>query len=281
MRLIDIIESRIDPDRIWNGAYKIPWDDPAFSSRMLREHLSQDHDLASRRMAAIDRHTKWIHEHILGHRPTRVLDLACGPGFYAQRLAEMGHSVRGIDFSPASIEYARKHLPRDGTVEYVLGDLRTVAFGEGYDAVLLIYGEFNAFSPSEARQILRKSAAALRSGGRLLIEAHTPDQIVRTGREENTWFHGESGLFSDGPHICLVANHWLSRQRVAVTEFFIIGPAGNEIAKYTNTLQGYSLSDYRTLLAEAGFDAIEVLPLWGAPELTPDDQLLLLMGQKV
>jgi hypothetical protein len=33
-------------DNIWHGAYKIPWDEPEFSRRMLVEHLSQDHDLA-------------------------------------------------------------------------------------------------------------------------------------------------------------------------------------------------------------------------------------------
>ncbi|EBO1314042.1 class I SAM-dependent methyltransferase, partial [Salmonella enterica] len=29
---------------------KIPWDEPAFSQRMLENHLSQDHDWASRRL---------------------------------------------------------------------------------------------------------------------------------------------------------------------------------------------------------------------------------------
>lgn len=30
---------------------KIPWDEPAFSQRMLENHLSQDHDWASRRLS--------------------------------------------------------------------------------------------------------------------------------------------------------------------------------------------------------------------------------------
>jgi len=42
-------------DNIWHGAYKIPWDDPDFSRRMLAEHLSQEHDMASRRVEWIDR----------------------------------------------------------------------------------------------------------------------------------------------------------------------------------------------------------------------------------
>lgn len=33
---------------------KIPWDEPAFSQRMLENHLSQDHDWASRRRKQLD-----------------------------------------------------------------------------------------------------------------------------------------------------------------------------------------------------------------------------------
>ncbi|EML7085619.1 SAM-dependent methyltransferase, partial [Klebsiella oxytoca] len=33
---------------------KIPWDEPAFSQRMLENHLSQEHDWASRRLAVIE-----------------------------------------------------------------------------------------------------------------------------------------------------------------------------------------------------------------------------------
>lgn len=88
---------------IWNGTYRIPWDDPDFSRRMLAEHLSQDHDLASRRSEWIDKQVAWIHEHLLGATPSRILDLGCGPGFYSHRLATLGHDCRGIDFGPASI----------------------------------------------------------------------------------------------------------------------------------------------------------------------------------
>ena len=72
-------------DSIWCRPYKIPWDDPDFSRRMLAEHLSQDHDLASRRTEWIDRQVAWIHQDLLKGRPVRILDLGCGPGFYSHR----------------------------------------------------------------------------------------------------------------------------------------------------------------------------------------------------
>ena len=39
---------------------KIPWDEPAFSQRMLANHLSQDHDWASRRQEIIEQQVEWI-----------------------------------------------------------------------------------------------------------------------------------------------------------------------------------------------------------------------------
>jgi 2-polyprenyl-3-methyl-5-hydroxy-6-metoxy-1,4-benzoquinol methylase len=99
-------------EHVWDGTHKIPWDDPEFSERMLREHLSQDHDMASRRVEWIDKQVAWIHAAVLSGRESQILDLGCGPGFYAHRLATLGHDCLGIDFGPASIEYASRSYNR-------------------------------------------------------------------------------------------------------------------------------------------------------------------------
>ncbi|MBW2278686.1 MAG: SAM-dependent methyltransferase, partial [Deltaproteobacteria bacterium] len=58
--LADIVR-RPQPPTAWAEGDNIPWNDPSFSERMLREHLNQDHDLASRRIEKIERHVAWIH----------------------------------------------------------------------------------------------------------------------------------------------------------------------------------------------------------------------------
>lgn len=58
---------------------KIPWDEPAFSQRMLENHLSQDHDWASRRLTVIEQQVTWITRQLPAG--ARILDLGCGPGF--------------------------------------------------------------------------------------------------------------------------------------------------------------------------------------------------------
>ena len=78
-----------EPPKPWSHGGKIPWHEPGFSERMLREHLSQDHDLASRRSAKIDAQVEWLSQEILPDRAS-VLDLGCGPGLYTSRLASLG-----------------------------------------------------------------------------------------------------------------------------------------------------------------------------------------------
>ena len=132
---------------IWDGPYKNPWDDPKFSRRMLREHLSQDHDLASRQVEWIDKQVAWIDRELLRGEPSQILDLGCGPGFDTHRLAMLGHHCLGIDFGPASIEYANQNNPDTSRCEFVLGDLRRADFGGPYDLAMILYGELNVFAP--------------------------------------------------------------------------------------------------------------------------------------
>ncbi|MBO2673395.1 hypothetical protein ACWAU3_02215 [Shewanella sp. JL219SE-S6] len=43
------------PIRLSPNESKIPWNDADFSQRMLENHLSQEHDWASRKLAVIER----------------------------------------------------------------------------------------------------------------------------------------------------------------------------------------------------------------------------------
>jgi SAM-dependent methyltransferase len=210
-------------DDIWQGAYKLPWGDPDFSARTLREHLSQEHELASRRRVWIDRQVAWIHGTLLGGRAVRILDLGCGPGFYAHRLAGLGHRCHGIDIGPASIAHARQHNPAPERCTFARGDLREVSFGDShqYELIMMIYGELNVFAPDEVRSLLRRASTSLVPGGRLICEVQIPAAVEASGRAEPTEVRSPAGLFSPHPHTCRTESHWWADQRVAVQTFTI------------------------------------------------------------
>ena len=247
---------------IWGGQYKIPWNDPAFSRRMLREHLSQDHDLASRHVEWIEKQVTWVHQDLLQGRPSRILDLGCGPGFYLHRLTKLGHRCHGIDFGPASIEYAKEHNPEPSRCDFVLGDVRSADFGGPYDLAMMLYGELNVFAPQEAALILRKAHAGLAPGGLLTAEIQTPETVEQLGRTETSEYTCGSGLFSDQPHHCRTENKWLDDQQVAVQVFTVTETDTGEMQTYRSTTKAWSDSELRALFVQAGFTEAAPCPQW-------------------
>jgi 2-polyprenyl-3-methyl-5-hydroxy-6-metoxy-1,4-benzoquinol methylase len=119
------------------------WDDPYIARRLLAAHLDPHTDAASRRPERIDAETAWLRAR-LGLRPGQlVLDLGCGPGLYAVRLAEHGLLVTGVDLSPTSLRYARRAAREGGLrITFRHQDYLTLSDERRYDAVLLIYYDF-------------------------------------------------------------------------------------------------------------------------------------------
>jgi ubiquinone/menaquinone biosynthesis C-methylase UbiE len=253
MNLRDIIVRKMDLQP-WTEGEKIPWNEPDFSRRMLKEHLTQQHDAASRRTVRIKKHIEWIDRVILAGSPSQILDLGCGPGLYAARLAARGHSCRGIDFSPASIEYAVKHAPEN--CSYTFGDVRATEFGSGYDLVMFIFGELNVFKPADIRLILQKACAALKPGGKILLEIHLPEVVEQMGNQPSTWYSAESGLFSAAPHLCLMETFWDEANTIATERFFIIDAASGEVTRYAASTQAYNQAQITSMLRETGYGEI-------------------------
>lgn len=258
--LLEAVE-RSCPPAPWEEGDNIPWNDPEFSRRMLREHLAQEHDAASRRSPKIDRHVAWIHGELLRRSPTRILDLGCGPGLYASRFASLGHECVGVDYSPASIDYARK-LAREGGLRctYTLGDIRTADLGSGYGLAMLIYGEFNVFRPADAARILERVRGALDDGGLMLLEPHTYAAVKRIGRAPISWYSAESGVFSDDPHICVREHFWDAEARAATRRFYVADAATGRISRHAQSFQAYTRQEYRDLLRSHGFRSVKFHP---------------------
>ena len=257
MNLSDIIGRNVDPQP-WAEGEKIPWNDPGFSHRMLKEHLSQKHDAASRRTSVIKKHVNWIHTFVLNGNSSHILDLGCGPGLYAVRLAALGHVCRGIDFGPASIEYAVKHAPEN--CSFTLGDIRTTDFESDYDLVMFIFGEFNVFKPEDAKLILSKAYAALKPGGRILLEPHTFDAVYELGNQPATWYSAKNELFAEKPHLCLMESFWDEKQSVAIERYIIVDAASGEVTRYSSSTQAYENAELVEMLTQAGFQKTEFYP---------------------
>ena len=278
--MLDVIHRRPVPDP-WAEGEKIPWNDPDFSERMLREHLSQDHDAASRRFEVIDEHVDWIHQGVLSGTPTRILDLGCGPGLYTSRLSKLGHECVGIDYAPAAIAYAREQAEREKLrCTYLEQDIRAADYGTGRGLVMLIFGEFNVFRPADARLILEKASRALERDGLLLLEPHTFFAVQKIGEQPASWYATSGGLFSDRPHVCLTESFWDPERKVATERYFIVDAQTGDVTRHAASTQAYTDEEYRSLLLACGFGEIEFYPsLRGNPDESQAD-LIAIVARK-
>jgi SAM-dependent methyltransferase len=110
---------------------------------------------------------------------TEVLDLACGHGRIANRLAVKGAVVTGLDVTPLFLERAREDASRRGvTVDYVEGDMRKLPWTERFDAVVCWFTAFGYFDDDENRVVLGEVRRALRPGGRFVLDLNHRDNLM-------------------------------------------------------------------------------------------------------
>jgi SAM-dependent methyltransferase len=136
---------------------------------------------------------RWVEQEVRDLPAGRALDLACGEGRNALWLDSLGWRVRAVDFSQVAIDKGRS---RPNGVEWVVADVTTYESAEPVELALLCYLQVPA---AERRAILRRAAAALDPGGRLLVIAHhSRNPADGTGGPQNpAVLYTEDGVVGD------------------------------------------------------------------------------------
>ena len=136
---------------------------------------------AARRGASARLEAPWLERlDALLPRRARVLDLGCGSGQpIASWLAGRGHAVTGVDTSPTLLAIARLALPGH---RFVAGDMRGLALGERFDAVVAWDSAFHL--PPDAQRALFPVFADHAAPGAALLFTSGPAAGVSMGRLE-------------------------------------------------------------------------------------------------
>lgn len=112
-----------------------------------------------------------------------VLDLACGHGRIANRLAQRGCRVTGLDATATFLRLAERDARARGvTVEYVQGDMRELPWRRRFDRIVNWYTAFGYFDDHDNQLVLAQAAAALKPGGLLAMEQNNYARLVRDYR---------------------------------------------------------------------------------------------------
>jgi SAM-dependent methyltransferase len=229
------------------------WNDPHIAKQMLALHLDPENEAASRLSEVIERSVAWIMETCNLKPGSRVLDLGCGPGLYAQKLAAQGITVTGVDISSNSIDYAREQADQAGLrVEYLCQDFLTINYDGEYDMVMQVYGELCVFSPKQRDDLLRHIREALIPNGQLVFDVSTRVHRARHGAKTRWYAVTGSGFWRPHDHLVLETGFDYPEQSVYCDQYIVIEPDGT-LTTYRNWFQDYTLETITTLLETQGF----------------------------
>jgi cyclopropane fatty-acyl-phospholipid synthase-like methyltransferase len=199
------------------------WTDEHTSKQMLRHHLDESSDVASRRGMFIERSAEWIASRFRVSSDTNICDFGCGPGLYTMRLARHGAQVTGIDFSPRSIRYAEQRAAKEGlSVRYVHQNYLDFETDERYDLITMITCDFCALSPAQRRRMLDKWQRFLKPGGHVLLDAYLPAAFE--GREETARYalYPDGGFWSPNLYYEFVNSYTYEQEQVTLEKFTLV-----------------------------------------------------------
>jgi len=207
-----------------------------------------------------------------GPAPITVVDLGCGTGVLARRLAAEGHVVIGIDPAPAMLDIARRN-DLDGRVTWIEGDARVLRHERPVDLVILSGHAFQVLlTDDDITETLRATAAALAPNGRLAFETRNP-RVRGWERWTPAWSTRRVGVDGIGQVEVFHALREVmeERRRTVVrfeTSYTVIG-IGDEVPIVgASTLRFTGADVLVELLRSAGFGEVVLYGNWDRSTIT-------------
>jgi len=204
---------------------------------------------------------------LLGLEPVSdVLDLACGHGRIANRLAARGARVTGLDADRFFLARAREDAAARGVeVEYVEGDVRHVPWEARFDAVLLWFTAIGYFDDAGNEAVLRGMRRALRDGGRAVLDLnHLPWVLAHLQRQS---------FVRVGADVLLDDFEWHPESSILDTRRVVV--RNGVVRELPYSVRLFMPTELRDLLLGVGFESVELLGAGGEPLKAEDRRLVV------
>jgi SAM-dependent methyltransferase len=204
----------------------------------------------------------------------RVLDLCCGHGRHAVRLAQRGYRVTGVDLSAYHIRLAKAAARKAGVdADFVRGDMRHVPrVRGGFDAAINMFTAFGYFeTEADDQRVLDGVARALKPGGRLLIDLLNRDYLMRVFRESDARETDEGGLVIER------RAYDIHRGRMNV-DMVYVRPDGSRV-KRDHSVRVYTFPELAAMLSNAGMRVVRTWGNFDASDFTMQSPRMIVMAQ--
>jgi len=145
--------------------------------------IAEYYDAEYAHLSYLDQDVPFYMKH-LPKRRQRILELACGTGRAAIPLAQVGHSVTGVDYAADMLRIATHKRDSVGLTErdlrFTRADLRRLNLGgQPFDQVCIFFNSFLSFTTlAEQDRVLQNVIAHLKPGGTFWLDLFNPDHTM-------------------------------------------------------------------------------------------------------
>jgi SAM-dependent methyltransferase len=128
-----------------------------------------------------------------GEKPiTSILDLGCGTGNYALRLAQRRYEVWGVDLSESMLEIAREKIRNThATIEFFHSDISSIQLDRQFDAAIMMFAVLGYQNTNEQIiKTLKNINTHLNTGGLLIFDVwYGPAVLLEKPQEKCRVIH--------------------------------------------------------------------------------------------
>jgi SAM-dependent methyltransferase len=179
----------------------------------------------------------------------RVLDLACGHGRIANRLAARGCRVTGLDITPLFLERASRDAAEHGVaVDYVRGDMRHLPWTQSFDRVINWFTAFGYFDDVGNRRVLDQIARVLKPGGAIALNLMNRDWLVRNFQPSRVAAERDGNLMIDQSRLDPLTST-VSTERIVLR--------GGRLRRFRFFVRLFTYTELRDWLLTAGFTNVD------------------------
>ena len=196
-------------------------------------------------------------------KTTQVLEAACGPGLFLEKMAIGGYRVLGFDLNPAMVKYSNRRLREHGisiTKAYaVMANMKLFRFDQKFDAAYVCINSLGYLkTDQEIISHFKSMSEALNVGGIYIVEISCKcNDIKNEKRVDETWC-----VKAD----CIEINlSWVVRsydvnKRLRYIDFkMIVNDNGNQIVvEEEHELRLWIYEEFKEFVRLGGFEIVGV-----------------------
>jgi SAM-dependent methyltransferase len=184
---------------------------------------------------------------------SRLLDLACGTGHFALRMAAHGVEVTGVDAARTMLSRARRNARGKRNPRWIRGRFTDFRAPGRFDLVTCWFDSLNhLLSDDEMVKCFRRVRSHLTPGGAFLFDVNTPVGFRHGWRSASYRSHERYSIHQHGLTDAAAEFGWL--------EFEVFVRRGKRYERYQLPFiqRSYAAASLRRMLRVAGFDRISI-----------------------